>query len=778
MEVKNKKVIQIPIANYEEDMNTESSKEKKNEILDLFQNYNNLHAEQELKEVENKLHDACKEGDLELIQIYLNEQIENESKDLIFKIDKTKKTASLFKVNNDIEDLIIPRTIKHESINYLITSICGSIYSIKNIKFEKDSSVKTIYKHAFSISEIEVICFPSSLKELKEGWCCGTKELKKIVISPSNKQFIFKDNKYLLGKSGENHNEFDILLFASRDIKEISIPSNIKIISSYAFENCENLTKIEIPKNSKLQTIGSSAFSNSKIEEIYFPTNLKELKEGWCNETKELTKIIISPSNKQFIFKDNKYLLGKNDENNNEFDILLFASRDIKEIFIPPDIQIISSYAFENCENLTKIEIPKNSKLQTIGSSAFSNSKIEEIYFPTNLKELKEGWCNETKELTKIIISPSNKQFIFKDNKYLLGKNDENNNEFDILLFASRDIKEIFIPPDIQIISSYAFENCKNLIKIEIPPNSNLKIIRKDSFSGSSIKQIFIPSEISKKCRYPFNKCENLIKVEIPTNDNRSNKLSIVPHVDIPIDCSAILSVSISSIKIVIITKDYKLIIGEKKYTKDNSYDFKEQKIMDYYDKVHYPISGFSSIEYDFYMVSEVENGIKTKLVKNDNFLKIGEFNPAAIFCGSSNCAAIDLKGAILYIPDSYDDESNILIKPKNLPYNEKAVEIACLKNFLYVLSSTGKLYILKNNTFKGVKQFKRNNVIQISGIHDHILVLTEEGRVYSKGQNLYVELGTGEKNHSMKFIEISSLKRYKIKSVSAGVNHSLFLTS
>ena len=61
-----------------------------------------------------------------------------------------------------------------------------------------------------------------------------------------------KDDKYLIGKSDSNNDEFDNLLFVIRDIKEISIPSNIKIISSYAFENCYHLTKVEIETNSNL----------------------------------------------------------------------------------------------------------------------------------------------------------------------------------------------------------------------------------------------------------------------------------------------------------------------------------------------------------------------------------------------------------------------------------------------------------------------------------------------------------------------------------------------
>ena len=79
--------------------------------------------------------------------------------------------------------------------------------------------------------------------------------MTKIIISPSNGQFKFIDDEYLIGKSESSNEEFDTLLFVRRDIKEISIPSNIKIISSYAFDKCKNLTKVEFETNSNLQTI-------------------------------------------------------------------------------------------------------------------------------------------------------------------------------------------------------------------------------------------------------------------------------------------------------------------------------------------------------------------------------------------------------------------------------------------------------------------------------------------------------------------------------------------
>ena len=147
------------------------------------------------------------------------------------------------------------------------------------------------------------------------------KNWKKIIISPSNGQFKFIDDKYLIGKSDSNKEEFDILLFVRRDINEFSIPSNIKIISSCALEYCIKLIKIDFSLKSNLQTIDKFAFSNTAL----------------------------------------------------------------KEISILSKVSIICENAFSNCTILTKVEIPPNSNLQTIEKYAFSRSNIDEIFIPSKV---------------------------------------------------------------------------------------------------------------------------------------------------------------------------------------------------------------------------------------------------------------------------------------------------------------------------------------------------------------------------------------------------------
>lgn len=135
-------------------------------ILELFKNYNQVQSAEEFDELKYLLGFACRNYNVELIKIFLSEAIENDSKDFTFKIDKTNQTASLFKVNNrNTGELIIPRTVQHESKDYLITSIIGINDRVKTLKFAENSAVKTIYECAFYGSDTEEIYFPASLKE-------------------------------------------------------------------------------------------------------------------------------------------------------------------------------------------------------------------------------------------------------------------------------------------------------------------------------------------------------------------------------------------------------------------------------------------------------------------------------------------------------------------------------------------------------------------------------------------------------------------------------------
>ena len=100
-------------------------------------------------------------------------------------------------------------------------------------------------------------------------------------------------------KNETNNEEFGILLFTRRDIDEIFIPSNIKIIGSFsssessiikifipsnvtkicenAFSYCNKFQIAEIYEESKLQSILKSAFEGYSKLIILIPISMKKI---------------------------------------------------------------------------------------------------------------------------------------------------------------------------------------------------------------------------------------------------------------------------------------------------------------------------------------------------------------------------------------------------------------------------------------------------------------------------------------------------------------------
>lgn len=95
--------------------------------------------------------------------------------------------------------------------------------------------------------------------------------------------------------------------FACRNIEEATIPSNIKIISSFAFCSYKELETVEFESNSELQIIDEIAFKCSRIKEIkipksvveiekiFFPEHLTKVGMNCFEDSKELKIIGISP---------------------------------------------------------------------------------------------------------------------------------------------------------------------------------------------------------------------------------------------------------------------------------------------------------------------------------------------------------------------------------------------------------------------------------------------------------------------------------------------------
>lgn len=222
-------------------------------------------------------------------------------------------------------------------------------YNLKKLEVFENSQLQTIGKFNLYGSSIENLTIPSSVTNFNEGWCYGTRKLKRINVFINNNVVNIKNhNENIVLKKIKNEC-FDVLFLVSKTIKTIEIPPFIKVISPYSFSesiiesiiipssltkisefsffHCKKLQKVEFKKNSQLQTIEKSAFSDSAIESISIPSSVIELKESWCCDTPKLNRIDVFINNNFVNIKNfnTNLVVGKSKITNDSFDVLLFC---------------------------------------------------------------------------------------------------------------------------------------------------------------------------------------------------------------------------------------------------------------------------------------------------------------------------------------------------------------------------------------------------------------------------------------------------------------------
>lgn len=447
---------------------------------------------------------------------------------------------------------------------------CYDMY-LETLIIPENSNIKRIEANAFNDTMIKSLFIPKTLEELEDEWCQKMICLNEIIISPKNKNFNYLDKKHevIIRKSHPNNTNFDTIAFASRCIQNLKIPNTIKYIDSYAFENCGDLNYIEIFEDSEITSFLSYFNKCSSFENIIIQPSTKKVnnKINYCYLDDENEIIVRKSDNKAddfdtimfanrtieyaFIpesikFIDDSAFLKCNSlefvefsENSKLQQIgkYAFFQSSIQSITIPKSVQIIENnafsrcsslnevifekgsklltipkYLFDDCNDLSIVSIPKKCSLQKISSFSFIDTSIECIFLPETVIELEEGWFCGVKEVK---ISPKNNHFKYLDNEQqiIVRKSDQNNQNFDTIAFANRNIKRATIPKTIKYIDSYAFEECEELEFLIIPDDSELINIGQQAFTGSSIKSFIVPKNICN-INEIFNNCSNLMSLE------------------------------------------------------------------------------------------------------------------------------------------------------------------------------------------------------------------------------------------------------------------------
>ena len=154
---------------------------------------------------------------------------------------------------------------------------------------------------------------------------------------------------------------------------EITIPDGITSIATGAFDgnvHPNSVTKINFNVTSALETISSSAFSDSPITEIYIPPSVTYI-GSYAFTWSALQKITFDPDSQLTSIEPG-----------------VFDNCSIYSIILPASVKSIGAGAF-NRSGLASITLP--SGLETIGANAFASnlgSSLESITIPSSVTSI------------------------------------------------------------------------------------------------------------------------------------------------------------------------------------------------------------------------------------------------------------------------------------------------------------------------------------------------------------------------------------------------------
>ena len=416
---------------------------------------------------------------------------------------------------SSFSDSTLKKVILHENITKIGHSAFCGCENLEEINIP--NSVTTIEDAAFQDCVNLKSCFiPKSVLNLGVNVFDGCNDISIIYEDSSKDETENNDLDSLLKKYAEvinvKSNEWKYSGDSSATF--VRVPDGVEVITSDAFEACEDVETIYIP--SSVKDVDAWAFSD--LENLCRFESKYTSEDGKCliiNNTlvgfagKNLFEYKLPNGITNIApqaFRCNNYLCSI-DIPNGVRTIgyqAFFMCKNLKTVKFPNSLHLIAESAFYNCSSLKKINIPQSVKI--IGESAFSECKyLEEITFPDNLAKTKGNifsGCTNLKNISSQLISNDGRSLVIDGilisyiettpiDEYRIPNNIKEVAK--CAFFGNRSIVKIYIPQSVTKIGSSAFQGCDKLIAVEfesdIPPRFGYA-----SFYGNSSRLvIYVP---------------------------------------------------------------------------------------------------------------------------------------------------------------------------------------------------------------------------------------------------------------------------------------------
>ena len=282
-----------------------------------------------------------------------------------------------------------------------------------------------------------------------------------------------------------------------KQLSSVQLSNNLERLDSYAFANCTSLTSIRIPKS--LEVSNWPFYGCSVLQNVEFESGVTRIPDHLFDYCTGLTSIVIP-------------------DTVTEIGARSFSEcKQLSSVQLPNSLTYMGSYAFENCTSLTSIRIPKSLEVSNWpfdGCSALKN-----VEFESGMTRIPDDLFKDCTGFTSIVIPDTVTEI---GSSAFYGSHLSSivipDTVTDIGNYAFRgctELKEVTLPNIRKNIVAGMFENCTSLEKIVLP--ETVTAIRPDAFKGcTALKDITWSKALQTIESCAFQNCSALTDVTIP----------------------------------------------------------------------------------------------------------------------------------------------------------------------------------------------------------------------------------------------------------------------
>ncbi len=317
------------------------------------------------------------------------------------------------------------------------------------------------------------------------------------------------------------------------NLKEISIPPTVRVISSGAFEKCENLEKVNFSEG--LETIWWRAFKDcQKLTSFDFPSTLVDIYSHNFDGT-AVTEVLFKKNTYYDWFAVNNDLFSGSQVikctvqgDGVRVDKDAFCNSVLREIIFEGTVVLFENGAFDKDDNTVEKLVFKSGMpdgtyemlINDYGYHAHIDPVDNSVYFDRNAENtdyISGDFAYALNDALQATIT----RYTGSKTAVTVPEKIDGYTVTEIGGFAFREESEnpgvvsVSLPDTVKSIGAYAFYDCEALEEINTP--ASLETINSYAFCGcTSLKAFDVPEGLTFLGDYTFSRCESLKKIDLP----------------------------------------------------------------------------------------------------------------------------------------------------------------------------------------------------------------------------------------------------------------------